>query len=421
METVKDMCFTVDAMFLSRCSDRAIASRRCITAALAVQLLLACSVTEPEIDPEPEPASDEVQTCLDPDRPRTEVPDFPLTYATEHLDIYVDEERFLCAGTALEYERFVDYVSEQLGVEIQRRIPLYFGDHAATWCSLGAGTAGCATEDGTIFAEPRASYHELTHAVACETRFPAAHMFAEGLATAFEPQENEWRTNPTEFSDIETKFSYYYHYAGHFVRWLHEQLGSEVFMHLYAHANYDTGIWAAIVAAYGATAESDYLERSPALWVPHRQCADLPLIEPVNGVWSFESRFDCDDPSTLGPYERTYDFLHDQDIYQSFLIEIDEPGTYRIERPPSELVGETEVYIERCLDDHPGTKEEAQQEWVQRWVWYNFYWVEPNDIGWEELPYAGLWRVDVVRKYGPPVDMWLKIAREADGVTGGTY
>jgi hypothetical protein len=365
-------------------------------------VLLACGATEPEHESESEPSSsDEIVTCVDPDIPQSKAPDFPLTYTTEHLDIFIDEERFMCAGSALEFERFVSYVSERLGIVIQRRIPFYFADFVDEWCPPTA--RACANYDGKVFAAPRSTYHELVHGVACEARADTPHILAEGLAVSFEPHDNSSRSDPLEFSEVEGKFSLYYSSAGHFVRWLYEQLGGVAFMDLYVHAEYESGVWVAIEDAYGTLAESDYLQQSPALWVPHRQCADLPLLEPTGDTWIFESRFDCDDPSTMGPYERQNNFLDDDNMYQSFLIEIEEPGVYVFERPDW-TDGGTAVYLERCLDEHPASEQEIEDEWAEHSVWFNF-----QDVGLEKFEHAGLWRVDVVREHGPPVDVWVTI------------
>jgi hypothetical protein len=372
-------------------------------------LLLALEFALFGCNDQPEPLTVSApRTCLDPDIKPSKVPDLPLVYETEHLDIYVEENSFLCAGSALDYDRFVSYMGEQTSVDLQRRIPVYFTNSVGDWCH---GGAGCAKPDGVVVTEPYSSHHELVHAVMCEVRVDTPAMLAEGLADSFEPQPNDSHGNPTVFSDIRGRdFAPYYSRGGHFVRWLFEALGPEAFMDLYTTASYETGIWSAIEAAYGIHAEADYLETAPALWVPHRQCADLPILEPNGEMWLFEATFDCDDPSTMGPYERVEYFVANFErtaMYRSFLIDIETPGNYRFERPDFLVEGFTDVWVERCLDEHPATEQEIDDEWVNDSVWFTL----TEHIGMFEFEHAGLWRVDVLHEHGPPKDVWLTIER----------
>ena len=337
------------------------------------------------------------------------VPDFPLTYETEHIDIYLEEDQFLCAGSASDYEKFVSYVGEQSGVDIQRRIPVYLAHGVSSWCPAYAG--GCTKGDGVVFSQPFSTQHELGHAVICEARFDAPRMLAEGFAVSFEPTENSSVGNPAEFSELrQDDFTAYYNPAGHFVRWLQQQLGPEDFLDLYTTASYEAGVWAAVEAAYGSMAEGDYHGAAPAMWVPHRQCADLPMLEPDGEQWLFEAMFDCESSSTFGPYERVSAAMAQTErtaMYQSFLIEIPAPGTYRFVRPDSATHGFTDVRVERCLDEHPATEQDIEEQWVKRAVWF----VPTLNEGTFEFEHAGVWRVDVLREHGPPVDVWLTIER----------
>jgi hypothetical protein len=322
--------------------------------------LLACS-DEPNLSP------DEPRTCLDPAQ-QTVVPDFPLTYETDHIDIYLEEGQFLCAGSAHDYEQFVSYVGAHSGEDIQRRIPVYLAEGVSNWCPEYAG--GCTKGDGVIFSRAFSTHHELGHAVICETRFNAPRMLAEGFAVSYEPTANSEVGDPTEFSELhQDDFTAYYGRAGHFVRWLQQQLGPDGFLDLYTSASYTAGVWAAVETAYGTMVEADYHATAPAMWVPHRQCDDLLILEPSGEQWLFEATFDCDDASTLGPYERVGASAAQTErtaMYQSFLIEIPMPGTYRFERPDSIADGFTDVRIERCLDGHPTTEQGIAEQWVKQ-------------------------------------------------------
>ncbi|PRQ05691.1 hypothetical protein ENSA7_44240 [Enhygromyxa salina] len=348
--------------------------------------------------------NEQPKTCLDADAPATEVPDFPLAHQTENLDIYLQDGQFVCAGTANDYQRFVTFVADELATDIQRRIPLYAVQGGSKWCP-GVGHGGCVYTDGVVFAQPGVTYHELTHAVACEVRSGVPKMLNEGLAVAYEPVPNSIHGEPTLFSEVDGKFYEYYSLAGHFVRWLHDQLGPDAFRELYRAANYDSGVWNAIEAAYGTSAEADYIAGAPELWVPHRQCADLPLLEPDGDTWNYAARLDCLEPATFGPYERWHPSASTTwgptSMYQSFLIDIETPGIYQLERPDFDA----SIHVERCLDEHPTTVDEIDTEWVRDSVWFNF-----QNIALVEFEHTGLWRVDVLYPHGPPVDVWLTIA-----------
>jgi hypothetical protein len=379
-------------------------AERCIRrASLGLAITFGTACTEPEPEPETEP--DSPRTCLGFDEIVSDVPDFPLVHETEHLDVHVDPERFLCAGSVIDYERHVQYVASQLGIEIQRRIPVYATRGATKYCPASA----CVTRDGVAFLTPRSAYHELTHAVSCEIRTGGPAILAEGLAVSFELTVNRWADVPREFAEIRTdEFSPYYSYAGHFVRWLAEQLGPDAFAALYRTASYDGGVWTAMASAYGSSLAIDYATEAPAMWIPHRQCADMPLLEPeADGGWVFEARFDCDDEATLGPYEKT-DMSESNgniDMFQSFLIDVPEPGTYRLESSHGNALS---IYYDRCLVEHPATEQEIKEERVRGSVFFRLF----EGYALEEFEHAGLWRIDVLHKHGPPADVWLTMTPE---------
>ncbi|MFV8750048.1 hypothetical protein ACNOYE_05830 [Nannocystaceae bacterium ST9] len=202
------------------------------------------------------------------------------------------------------------------------------------------------------------------------------------------------------------EFSPYYDRAGHFTRWLAEQLGPEEFAALYRTATYDEGVWSAMESAYGASLATDYASQSPAMWIQHRQCADMPLLEPrAEGGWVFEAKFDCEDEATLGPYEKTNqnEANGSTDMYQSFLIDMPEPGTYRLERSEG-LV----IWYERCLAENPATEQEALDERVRQPVFFTLV----DDYSIVDFEHSGVWRVDVLHEHGPPVDVWFTIVPE---------
>jgi hypothetical protein len=90
----------------------------CIGRASLAFALVSAACSDPD---EPAPAT---RTCLDYDEVVSDVPDFPLAYTTEHLDVHIDGDRFLCAGSVVDYERHVQYVAAELGIECRWRLLL---------------------------------------------------------------------------------------------------------------------------------------------------------------------------------------------------------------------------------------------------------------------------------------------------------
>lgn len=337
------------------------------------------------------------RTCLG--KEDSNRPDFPLVYETEHLDIYVDDRRFLCAGSAVEYERWVSYVAEQLDMDIQRRIPVYAMQSTTGYCS---NPGACVTPQGTVYALPFAAYHELTHGVACEIRSGAPPLLAEGLAESFEPEPYEGSgVHPEDFAEVHiSEFNVHYADAAHFVRFLLENDSPEVFKQLYRTASRADGVWQAVEAAYGESIGEEYLGGAPQRWLRHRQCADLPRIEREGESWHFEASFDCGDPQTLGPYERTDpQSVEVGRMYQSFLIEIDEPGTYRIDRSGAPV----QVLFERCAEDHL-YGDEDKDDWTRSGVYFT-----GQGYGLNEL-HPGSWRFNVLVEHGPAVEVAVTIS-----------
>ncbi len=344
-------------------------------------------------------------TCAD-FQESTEIPDIPLTYSTEHLDIHVDEGRIMCAGTPQEYERFYQYVASELSIDLSQRVPVY-----VTWPNeyCTPGSAGCREQDGVVFAYPGATLHEMTHGLSCEWRFRSAKPWTEGLAVAFEATPLTGKSDPREFVTAPTDEVFYAHYqaAGHFVRWLLEERGPIAFRELYTRSPLEggDGVLAVLAKAYAQDVESlfdEYDASAPYMWVPHRQCADVPRLEPVAAdVWEFDTTFDCDDPTTLGPWERdgTYSVFGTTTMYQSFLIDIESAGSYRVTRDEVE----TGILIERCIDETGLSVDQAQTVWMQDTLVPTLQLTSDIDLT------PGTYRVDVLREYAPPHSVSLRI------------
>ena len=144
----------------------------------------------------------------------------------------------------------------------------------------------------------------------------------------------------------------------------------------------------------------EYASGAPYRWLWHRQCADLPFVEREGEVWHYAATLDCDDPQTLGPYVRTnHQDTEDWAMYQSFLIEVEAPGTFHVDRTGDPRT----VRYERCAEDHQQTEDDTEG-WTRSTVFFT-----GQGYGIIELE-PGLWRFNVLDEHGPPVDVSISIS-----------
>ncbi|NJK30997.1 MAG: hypothetical protein HC927_00535 [Deltaproteobacteria bacterium] len=332
----------------------------------------------------------------------TDLPDIPQVYSTEHLDIYVQDGLHICAGSAQDYESFYQYVMGELEIESTRRVPVILVGDLPDECSNPWG--GCKTRDGVVFSQPRFTYHELAHAAACGWRFTSADALTEGLATSFEPDPRTDSEDPSTFITASNYKDVPYEAAAHFVRWLLEEWGPERFREAFTTAPLTGGdeVLEVLARVYGQDVDTlfaDYLANGPHMWVPHRQCDDVPLLSPVAGAWEFEALFDCEDQSTLGPWERTRGEWPGQTMYQSFLIDVETAGNYRFVRDEVE----TSIVVERCLDQTSLDEEQADSLWLKEGL-------VPTLQGTTDQPLEpGTYRIDVIREYAPAHEVAIRI------------
>lgn len=364
--------------------------------------------------PEPglEPAV-RVKTCTDSDIQKTTLPDTPLARQTEHLDIYSDYS--VCAGTAVELENHAQFIADELGVELRTHIPLVFTDHPPDQCDHSKVTSlGCAHRDGTVFGIPSTIYHEVGHSVACQLRVydDASRTVVEGLAVMFDPDRISFRGPVGYLAEGLESEQGWYEYGGHFMRWYYEREGGEALADLYRRQDRDTVV-SVVEEMLGVPIDEidqEFISTSPYQYVPFHHCGmDLPHVEPdADGVWRFESVFDCEDESTMGPY------LWDSDphgaveastwMYQSFTIDIDE-AEISLGYDISDDV--KFAWMTRCPQEHPNDPN------PEHYQWGGGQFLPVVDVG--DAPsipliyVSGRFRVDVIRKQGPPAPTFLHI------------
>jgi hypothetical protein len=347
----------------------------------------------------------DARTCTDPDVPQSPRPDVPLLRQTDHLDIY--SEGFVCAGTALELERHVDFVSSQFAIELRDHIPVYLFEHRPEQCPQWA--AGCALSDGAVFTTPHVIHHELGHSAVCQLRIHARPLVMEGLAVMFDPSPETYRMDEDErlLDLIEQPVrGLNYGNAGHFVRWLYERESAEKLAELYGRSFDSTSTIEAIEDIYGASLEhleSEYFANAPYQWSPFRQCADIPRVQrDDDGIWRHSSIIDCDSESTMGPYTtgNSQSLFYGSGwnlMYQSFTFTIEE----EIELD-YDFQGDIEqVSLWRCGDEHPSSDD--NEVFAESSLW-------PKDwVGNQSRPRLspGTWRADVLVMHGPAAPIGL--------------
>ena len=343
----------------------------------------------------------------------TTPPDIPLTYATEHLDIHVAESRFLCAGSADDYEQHYRFMDDLLDMPLTRRVPVYIPSTLKGYC--GRGAASCVTFDGVVFSFQTHMYHELIHAFACEWRYGSALALTEGLAVAFDKEVLVTRGDPREFLPLgHPEIRGYYPESGHFVRWLIEEYGPEAFRIAYSQSPRLAGPIVVDILSDTYAQDIDrlaenYFDSAAYAYLPLRRCDGVPVLEPSSPQhWEFSTTLDCESSDTYGPWTRAdnqKDIIFGADsMYQSVLINIDAEGSYRFQRG----VRETGIWIERCTEATSLSEAEVDVLPLLRSMF-------PTLQGYTDVELTpGIYRLDFLREHGPPVDVHVSIEPAPD-------
>lgn len=334
---------------------------------------------------------------------------------TEHLDIY--SERFVCAGTARELENHARFIADEVGVELRHHIPLVFTDVKPEQCPDGpVALSGCVMADGAAFSIPSFMRHELGHSVACQLRVRnLSRTMQEGFAVMFDPQDVTYRASGSYLAEALESDSPWYDYGGHFLRWYYEHEGGEALGELYRRQDREhvVSVVEELLGAPIDAIDQDYLATSPYEWVPFHYCGmNLPHIEPdADGVWRFANVFDCDDESTLGPYLWDSSSYSTQEasnwMYQSFTVDIDESNISLGYDVSNDI---ERAWLWRCPQEHPNDPDPD----ITPWGGGQFL---PLEDEWDapSIPLiyvGGRFRIDVIRKQGPPAPTYLDFWKE---------
>ncbi len=251
----------------------------------------------------------------DPGEPQPDPPELLHEYTTEHFRVHSDVER--CAGDLARWEAFVDFAEGYLGVEAPGSIDLYVWDEDAldsvTWCGDDE-VEGCFRGGGLIYGEVPSVEHELVHAIT-ENLANTDRFFVEGLAEAI-AEDTAFGMVPLTFP-VKRSRDVDYPSAGHFVRWLLESAGPELFLDYMAIA--DAGR-EDLETIYGEDVELGFYAEAQATYPPLYE-HPAPNLDRDGDIWSSELIFDCSRDDVRGRAEGLV-------VVREWVVE--EPGFYAL-------------------------------------------------------------------------------------------
>lgn len=259
-----------------------------------------------------------------------------VRYETEHLKIATDLT--VCEGTVAAMEDHVLFLEETLGIRVEKPIDVYLYDEVPGGRCPDNVSACAYARPRRIFTTGPAVNHELGHAVAYELG-RHDHLFAEGIAEAFEGNRTEFGTQAPnaavghlpEFVDDPS--------AGHFVRWLYDEHGAAKIRDLIRKtspsrsADHTRSAFHEIYGTSLGDMQTRFFDEAPEGYPALRFC-EYESVEWNEGL-DFEVELDCDDRGTLG--------VGALEAIRVFEVEAEAEGWYTVE-----VDAGTEVEITQC-------------------------------------------------------------------------
>jgi len=282
-------------------------------------------------------------------------PRFPDPFWTgAHLVYATTSDVEVCAGSWVVQDRYVDLLSELLGVKPRRPVRFAFIERSEReeFC-YDDDPLGCAIGDESysIYA---VQLHELAHAVAKPAGIRGPLAFQEGFAEVFsDGQDSEPERLP--IVDVVGDFagdggSYYT--AGLFVRFLIEEYGLEkllAFMRGTAEDDGIEGFSKVFENVYGVALNDTFAEfedyPSCTMWnnrIALFECAS-PEVPWEGADWRATSPLACDSPDVLGPVPDGDKML----IWTTRTVEIESDGEY-LATVEGDVAGSAGARITRC-------------------------------------------------------------------------
>ena len=282
-------------------------------------------------------------------------PRFPDPFWTgAHLAYATTTDVEVCAGSWVVQDRYVELLSELLGVEPPRPIHFAFIERSERdeFCEDG-DLLGCTIGDEaySIYA---VQLHELAHAVAMPAGIRGPLAFQEGFAEVFsDGQDSEPDRLP--IADVVRDFAAdggSYYTAGLFVRFLIEEYGLEKLLAFMRgttkHGGFE-GFSKVFKDVYGVALSDTFVDfedyPSCTMWnnrIALFECAS-PEVPWDGGNWRATSPLACDSPDVLGPVPDGDNML----IWTTRTVEIQSDGEYQA-TVKGDVAGSAGARITRC-------------------------------------------------------------------------
>jgi len=270
----------------------------------------------------------------------------------ERIDVHHMPEFQLCGGTVEAYDRGVEFIAEQLGLDPDSLPHLTY-----VWL------------DGTTFDDPERAgrawrdkaeaiapflMHEVVHMISHQEKVNANTFLTEGLATAFE--ESLWEFEPIDprpyfGARYGTSPPIDYEVAGRFVAYLLSRYGPERLWELNRDLRYlstEGRFYRRFEAVYGEELDAvveEYLKGEcpeDALPIPLPvSCSAEELPRASDGSWTYARTLDCAEDGVIGGIGSDYA----DPLMHMVTFVIDEPGFYDVRRIGDIGFG---VYVYRC-------------------------------------------------------------------------
>jgi len=263
----------------------------------------------------------------------------------ERVDVHHMPEFQLCGGTVEAYDRGVEFIAEQLGLD-----PDSFPQLTYVWLDdrtlderspiLTPDGVGWAWRDNAEAPFPYVM-HEVVHMIGHQEKVNANTFLTEGLATAFEESFGESKLadpRPYFAARYGTSPRIDYEIAGTFVSYLLSRYGPERFWELNRDLRYlstEGRFYRRFEAVYDedldAVVDEFLTGECPedALPIPLPvSCSAEELPRASDGTWTYARTLDCAEDGLVGGRRGDYE----DNVMHMVTFVIDEPGFYDVRR-----------------------------------------------------------------------------------------
>lgn len=272
------------------------------------------------------------------------------------VEVGIQGEVELCAGTLRAWDEHVGFVEAELGVSRDPENPMevFIVDDTSPWCDdvMACYIGGFADATFVPSYAPRAIWHELVHHVVSGSDLGMTDRFlSEGIAGSLgdnwcpEPG-SQWPTPPLVTLMARDDIAYeHYPRAAQFVDWVRQEHGTEALMKLVdcidrgdPMAEVDAcfnSIFGEGVDAVG----SHFDDAAPSSHTNPAICGG-EAVAWEDGQWEMDVKVACGDPAVLNG------FRSPNDRYSAVLIDIPRSGNYAVHLQGD---GKASLEVEPCF------------------------------------------------------------------------